>query len=619
MPSARILVVDDDRFFREVLSLQLRNLGHEVHCAEDGQRALAELEPGRFDVVVSDLLMPKLDGLALTGEIRKRLPDQEVILVTQQSQVATAVAALRAGASDFLVKPVEESELAERLNRSLERVALKRERARLLAENLELSRDQVLFQRSLGMLSTLDLERLQETSLSELCAVCDAQSGALWLSDEQGELHLRSYRGLVERSRLEPRISIADGLFAEPLKSGAAFPAPGGRLNKGFYLPLRAAGEVVGLVLLSDRLSGDFTARELALARALGDFAATALRNARRYSALERLGLRDRETAAYNLAYFADYAAKEAYKARRYGRVFSLLALRLDGLERLRDQLGPARAAQLARGVASSLAAVVRDSDVVARAAEDELYVLLPETDHLGAQIVGRRVQAMVDAEGLLESAGAPAVGLSLGSATFPRDGQDFDELLHVCRRRSEEARLSLARKLDLRRLDFWSAVDLLLGDTNSPPLPADDSAGPSRRGLLPGALFHQLQFELALEVARDPKARGLLYVGCQEIRSDLPVIEALSGVPADTGMHIYLLGRRGEAIPAGLATPVYLDGDERIARTEFVLLYSERAAYALFQRRQKDGPPWGFHTSDEAVVDELVSKLQQRYELQPL
>ncbi|MBI5549745.1 MAG: diguanylate cyclase, partial [Deltaproteobacteria bacterium] len=490
----------------------------------------------------------------------------------------------------------------------------------LLSENLEFVKNQALYQRCLGLLSTLDLERLQESCLADLCSVCDAQSGALWLMDDRGDLHLCSYRGLVERAQLAPHIALRPGLFSERLAGPHAFEVPGKPLGKAFYLPLRAAGELVGLLLCSDKLTGEFHEADLAVARAVGDFAATALRNARRYAALERLGLKDRDTAAYNLPYFIDYAAKEAYKARRYGRVFSLLTLTLDGFAAFREQHGAERAAMLARGVIAALSGVVRDSDVVAKAADDEFYVLLPETDYLGALLFARRARASVDFDKLLDSTATEGVlSVTLGAATFPRDGCAVDELLHVCRRRCDEARGSLARRLNLGPLDFWQCADLLLGDRDSPRLPVDERAGPSRRGWLPPGLFAQLQQEMALEVARDPKARGLLYLGCGEIRSDLPAVQSFDELPAECAIRVYLLGRRADVESNPWATPVFLDADERISQNEFLLLFTESVTYALIQRRSARGAPWGFHTSDAAVVDELVSKLQERYDLQPL
>jgi len=123
----------------------------------------------------------------------------------------------------------------------------------------------------------------------------------------------------------------------------------------------------------------------------------------------------------------------------------------------------------------------------------------------------------------------------------------------------------------------------------------------------------------MALEVARNPKARGVLYLGCGEIRSDLPAVKAFDDLPAECAIRVYLLGRRADVESNPWATPVFLDGEERIASHEFLLLFTENASYALIQRRPTRGAPWGFHTSDAAVVDELVTKLQERYDLQPL
>ena len=96
--------------------------------------------------------------------------------------------------------------------------------------------------------------------------------------------------------------------------------------------------------------------------------------------ALQRLGLRDRDTAAYNLSYFTDYASKEIYKARRYGRTFSLLTFSIDNLPLVRVRLGAADAKKAVRGIIRALSKIIRDSDVIAKASDQEFYLLLPET-----------------------------------------------------------------------------------------------------------------------------------------------------------------------------------------------------------------------------------------------
>jgi two-component system, cell cycle response regulator len=203
------------------------------------------------------------------------------------------------------------------------------------------------------------------------------------------------------------------------------------------------------------------------------------------------------------------------------------------------------------------------------------------------------------------------------GASSYPKDGEDFDELVHRCRQRMDERRASLQRKLLLDALPFWDEVELLLGNASSPKLPVEEHAEPSRRGKVSDVLFDELQTEIARELLRDPGSRGLLYVGGPEIRADLPIALGLESAPPDMASRIYLLGRRSDLDSHPALTPVFLEGDERLARHEFLLWLSENAAYALIQRRGL-GTTWGFHSSDTAVVDGLITKLQAEYDLQP-
>jgi diguanylate cyclase (GGDEF)-like protein len=611
----RILVVDDDRFFRELLTSTLERHGHNVSAVNDAQAAIAHFLPGRFDLVLSDLIMPGVNGTQLMQALHQRAPEQEVILLTGHEDTRAAVDAMRSGAADFLLKPLEEESLLVALERSASRASLRRERSKLLDENLEFIKHQALYRRCLDLLSTLDLERLQESALGDLCAVCDAQSGALWVADDRGELILKAYRGLVNRAKLPPRVDSRKGPLVEGLSGRRPFNIdPDG---KEFFLPLWAGGDLVAMALLGDKLAGTFGREDQAIARAVGDFAATAIRNARRFVALERLGLRDRDSGAYNLAYFVDYAGKEAYKARRYNRSFSLLTLCVDNLDALRTQLPGDEVRSVVRSVVSALGRICRDADVIAKSAEAELYILLPETDLFGATMFARRaLSAIREDKHISDVELRVPLSIAYGVSTFPKDGEDFDELMHRCRQRMDEGRLSLYRRLMLEGLDFWNTVDLLLGTPKSPKLPLDDRGGVSRRGAQAGALFERVQQEAVRELARDPSARGLLYVGVPEVKADLPMLSALENLIEGQG-RVYLMGRRAGLDSHPFATLVYLEGDERIQSHEFLLLHSEHASYGLLKRRSEDAEV-SFHTSDVLLVDGLVYKLQQAYDLQP-
>ena len=132
-PLARILVVDDDPGVREILGFQLRAAGYDVTLAEDGLVARSCLEepyPG-FHLVLADVRMPGMDGIELLRWVKENVPQTEVVLVSAFGEVEKAVEAMRAGALDYLVKPVKRRELEARIGHALERVALVRENQQL--------------------------------------------------------------------------------------------------------------------------------------------------------------------------------------------------------------------------------------------------------------------------------------------------------------------------------------------------------------------------------------------------------------------------------------------------------------------------------------------------------
>lgn len=622
MATGRILVVDDEKFFQELFRDVLGAAGHATRAAGGAEEALALLAAEQFDLLLTDVVMPGQDGIQLVREARKRDPELEAVAVTGHEDVRLAVEAMKAGCADFLTKPVERQELLRVAERVLGQVKLKREHAQLLGENVEFARAQALYRQGLQLLSTLDGERIIDLALSVLARVTDAQGTALWVVDEKGQLLLRGYRGLVDRAALPPRVDPKHPAWAGPLAAGSPFAAPFAPPEDAFLVPLRADDEVVGLALLLDRARGRFGRDEHAAALAVADFAAIAVKNARRFQALERVGLRDRDTGAYNLAYFVDYAGKEFYKARRYARSFSLAVVSIDNVDQMRKEAGREPFRRVVRDIVAAVSRAVRDADILAKVSDGEYYVLLPETDYFGALMFLRRAADEVRRERSVQELEEKApVLLSIGAASFPKDGEDFDELLHWARARVVEQRGSLLRRLHLADLDpvaFWELADLLLAE----PARIPESSPSARLGPDP-ELFAAAQREAAREIARDPRARGLLYVGLPGglatavLREHLPPGEA-GARAGDQSVHVYLLGPRGGAAPGAphpLVTEVPVDGDARLKDHAFLLFLSEHSAYGLL------GGPDGrlFHTSDVPLVDALVSRLQALYDLQPL
>ncbi len=110
-PKGQILVADDEPNLRRVLRAQLERDGWEVHTAEDGDDAWRAMQDHHIDVVISDLRMPGLDGMALLERMVRDFPDVPVIMITAHGTVDTAVEALKLGAFDYVTKPFDRDEL----------------------------------------------------------------------------------------------------------------------------------------------------------------------------------------------------------------------------------------------------------------------------------------------------------------------------------------------------------------------------------------------------------------------------------------------------------------------------------------------------------------------------
>lgn len=124
MPSAPILVVDDDASQRRLIEFWLQEEGFSVVTASDGKAGLHSFEQKSPCLVITDLRMPGMDGLDLLGRIKDINPDTPVILITAFGTVGNAVDAMKLGAADYILKPLNPDELKLCVRRALERKEL---------------------------------------------------------------------------------------------------------------------------------------------------------------------------------------------------------------------------------------------------------------------------------------------------------------------------------------------------------------------------------------------------------------------------------------------------------------------------------------------------------------
>jgi len=127
MDTRRVLVVDNEEKMRRILEMSLVNMGHEVTQAGDGVEALAAIDAASFDLVLTDLRMPRMDGIGLLRALRERGDEVPVIVLTAYGTIETAVEAMKLGAADYIIRPFEIETVELAVNRALAMSAVQRE------------------------------------------------------------------------------------------------------------------------------------------------------------------------------------------------------------------------------------------------------------------------------------------------------------------------------------------------------------------------------------------------------------------------------------------------------------------------------------------------------------
>lgn len=209
----RVLVVDDEKFIRDILADFLGMEGYEVRTAEDGVSALHEMQRHPYDVVISDLKMPKMGGIELLDEISKRNPNVLTVIMTGFGTVETAIDAMKRGAYDYVLKPFKVEEVVHIIQRALEK-------QRLSAENLRLREAVSLYKVSEAIAASLSLDEVMATVCDTALHEIRADFVSTWLDDGEG--------GYFERNRVvaPPRSSVLPPAMFDPLAPDAPKPEP---------------------------------------------------------------------------------------------------------------------------------------------------------------------------------------------------------------------------------------------------------------------------------------------------------------------------------------------------------------------------------------------------------
>lgn len=297
--SPRILVVDDERVIREILSDFLGLEGYVVRTVEDGVQALEELQKRSYNLVISDLKMPKMSGLELIEKITELGIPVLTVIMTGFGTVETAIEAMKHGAYDYILKPFKVEEVIHIVKRGLDR-------QRLQHENLRLKDALSIYKISEAIATSLSVEKVLDLVLDAVLDAVDADIVNLLL-EQPGRAAGDRPGAFVEHARkVSPRLETDEA--APPLNFGEVLPLlqedkpllahsarafrflsgpPEKRLVSFCSIPLKLKGRIIGMLNAYSYTKGaKFSEGQRKMLYVLGSRAAVSIENARLYESL---------------------------------------------------------------------------------------------------------------------------------------------------------------------------------------------------------------------------------------------------------------------------------------------------------------------------------------------
>jgi diguanylate cyclase (GGDEF)-like protein len=433
MTQATILVVDDELFFLKLYSELLESPEYEIETASSGQEAIERINKGDIDVVMTDMIMPEVDGLEVLKASRSLNNPPDVILVTGHATTESAIQALKNGARDYITKPFNPDELRHLVHTCVEQ-------RRLLNENSLLKTQIQLFQKGQNLASLIDLDRLMPQAVTSLLHELGSGRGVAFLYDNGQTPELKSCVGLSE----DEGMALAQALFSDikpggslhfmaedDIKPSSGWPADAETVG---ILPLLCEEEIKGAVIVcnpeGETFSGAVRDENLLF---LSEQINLGFENAYRFLGAREMIYTDDLTGLFNHRYLHMALEKEISRASRYDLKFSVIFIDLDHFKEINDTHGHLAGSKTLSEVAEILRNSVREVDTLFRYGGDEFTGLLVETDSEGAKIAAERMRSSIEAATFLKEEGINArITATIGYATYPDHTSDKFDLIDM-------------------------------------------------------------------------------------------------------------------------------------------------------------------------------------------
>jgi len=441
-----VLVVDDEISVRSVLLELLTDSEYEAVGAESAEAGLAVLAQRRHDIVFTDLRMPGMDGIEFLRAIKAQDATIEVIVLTSHSSFSSAVEALRLGAYDYLIKPLDDiEEVLALIKRVTEKLTLAAEKTRLVEElsakhrEVEESRNRVVqYSEDLAALYAAEQELMSGLELPEVCSksvgglskLLGGHPAVLWIVDEGlAMLAPAAQNGFKMLEKVAWTFPLFDPARSEP----AGVPPEWQErcrtqlgAQAAIFQPVVHRKKFMALLGLFDFEGVPFSSRDVELLTRFSAAVATAIENARLYAEAKSLSIRDGLTGLYNRRYFDEVMTVEGARSLRHQQPVSLLFTDVDHFKHYNDRNGHLAGDGLLKQLATIFMKRVRITDIVCRYGGEEVTIVLPHTGRTSAAIVAEDLRKRVETYPFLYRETQPlgAVTISVGIAECPADSK---------------------------------------------------------------------------------------------------------------------------------------------------------------------------------------------------
>lgn len=400
MEKGRILIVDEDWFARDLYSEYLQIDNNIVDTTADPIEAFELLQRNEYDIIITDMFTRRLSGLDFIEEIRKNFQSVSIIVISGVNAVEPAVKALRLGAFDYLLKPVNPETLKLSVKKCLEV-------RHLLKENIELKSYVDLYSASQRIVSTIDPDKIFTISVETLMEIIKADCGVfIEKRDEDKDFIIRSNKNIdinniqkILKFIQEYFDKVGDAPYVEKISlfNREEIEEIYRKISFMMIIPLRHHSKLLGYIILFrffNRIY--FSAREIKDAEFLMKNIVSSFLNIQQFSEIKSLAYIDELTGLYNIRYFEEILKREINKGTT-NNIFSILFMDLDHFKEVNDTYGHLVGSKLLVEVGRVIKGCVREHDITVRYGGDEFCVLLMQTGQDEALRIAERIRKTIE------------------------------------------------------------------------------------------------------------------------------------------------------------------------------------------------------------------------------